>query len=209
MSHLAARVGAAGCRRAAPAPGPRDHVVRHVRAAVWGHGLVGGLVVLLGEFGFSHGAARVALTRLVRRGLIARVRSGRLVHYRITRRCERLLLEGDGRIFSLGVPRCDGRPGRSSGIRSRRTGGSSDAGLRGGCASSASGRRRTASGCRRTTTPARSEGSRRARRGRFATAVPARPVRCLGLPALVARAWDLSGLVDRYEAFVSEFRPYL
>jgi phenylacetic acid degradation operon negative regulatory protein len=44
----------------------------------------------------------------VRRGLITRVRSGRLVHYRITPRCERLLLEGDGRIFSLGDPRDGG-----------------------------------------------------------------------------------------------------
>ncbi|HXO06662.1 MAG TPA: hypothetical protein VN880_01450, partial [Solirubrobacteraceae bacterium] len=42
----------------------------------------GGLVVLLGELRFSEGAARVALTRLVRRGLIERIRDGRLVHYR-------------------------------------------------------------------------------------------------------------------------------
>jgi phenylacetic acid degradation operon negative regulatory protein len=64
----------------------------------------GGLVELLGELGFSQGAARVALTRLVRRRLLARVRSGRFVHYRITPRCERLLTEGDRRIFSLGTP---------------------------------------------------------------------------------------------------------
>ena len=67
----------------------------------------GGLVVLLGELGFSEGAARVALTRLVRRGLLERVRSGRLVHYRVTPRADRLLAEGDGRIFSLGDPRDD------------------------------------------------------------------------------------------------------
>ncbi|HEY1508528.1 MAG TPA: PaaX family transcriptional regulator C-terminal domain-containing protein [Solirubrobacteraceae bacterium] len=79
--------------------------VRPYSSTVWS----GGLVVLLAEFGFSHGAARVALTRLVRRGLITRVRSGRLVHYRITPRCERVLLEGDGRIFSLGDPHDDGR----------------------------------------------------------------------------------------------------
>ena len=30
-----------------------------------------------------------------------------------------------------------------------------------------------------------------------------------GLPALVARAWDLSGLVERYEAFCSRFERYL
>jgi phenylacetic acid degradation operon negative regulatory protein len=62
----------------------------------------GGLVELLGEMGFSPGAARVALTRLVNRELIRRVRDGRLVHYALTPRSARLLKEGDGRIFSLG-----------------------------------------------------------------------------------------------------------
>jgi phenylacetic acid degradation operon negative regulatory protein len=72
--------------------------VRPFARTVWS----GGLVALLAEFGFSDGAARAALTRLVRRDLIARVRAGRLVHYRLTSRCERLLVEGDGRIFTLG-----------------------------------------------------------------------------------------------------------
>ena len=62
----------------------------------------GGLVTLLGELGFSAGAARVALARLTRRDLLARVREGRLVHYRLTPRARALLDEGDRRIFSLG-----------------------------------------------------------------------------------------------------------
>lgn len=62
----------------------------------------GGLVTLLGEFGFSAGAARVALARLARRDLLARARRGRLVHYRLTARAAALLDEGDRRIFSLG-----------------------------------------------------------------------------------------------------------
>jgi phenylacetic acid degradation operon negative regulatory protein len=66
--------------------------------AVWS----GGLVKLLGEFGFSQGAARVALARLTRRDLLGRVRDGRLVHYRLTARAGALLDEGDRRIFSLG-----------------------------------------------------------------------------------------------------------
>jgi phenylacetic acid degradation operon negative regulatory protein len=78
--------------------------VREPDRQVWS----GGLVELLGEFGFSEGAARVALTRLVRRGLLRRVRSGRHVHYCVTERCERLLAEGDGRIFTLGHPRSGG-----------------------------------------------------------------------------------------------------
>src|SRR5581483_10747891 len=49
-------------------------------ATVWS----GGLVQLLGEFGFSTGAARVALARLVRRDLLEPRRDGRLVHYALT-----------------------------------------------------------------------------------------------------------------------------
>jgi phenylacetic acid degradation operon negative regulatory protein len=75
--------------------------VRPRRQTVWS----GGLVVLLGELGFSEGAARVALTRLVRRGLVERVREGRLVHYRMTPRAQRLLDDGDRRIFAFGRPR--------------------------------------------------------------------------------------------------------
>jgi phenylacetic acid degradation operon negative regulatory protein len=62
----------------------------------------GGLVELLAEFGFSAGAARVALTRLVRRELLARVKDGRLVHYTVTPRSAAVFEEGDRRIFTLG-----------------------------------------------------------------------------------------------------------
>jgi phenylacetic acid degradation operon negative regulatory protein len=68
------------------------------RHTVWS----GGLVALLSEFGFSTGASRVALARLVRRGLLAPRRDGRLVHYALTPRTTALLAEGDRRIFSLG-----------------------------------------------------------------------------------------------------------
>ncbi|WP_026424319.1 PaaX family transcriptional regulator [Actinokineospora inagensis] len=72
---------------------PRD------RTTVWS----GGMVALLGEFGSSAGAARVALTRLVQRHLLERVRDGRMVHYRITPRAAAVLTEGDRRIFTLGT----------------------------------------------------------------------------------------------------------
>lgn len=62
----------------------------------------GGLVELLGEFGFSPGAARIALIRLVNRDLLERTRVGRLAFYALTTRSRKLLKEGDGRIFSLG-----------------------------------------------------------------------------------------------------------
>ena len=62
----------------------------------------GGLVELLGEFGFSPGAARIALIRLVNRDLLERTRVGRLAFYSLTTRSRKLLKEGDSRIFSLG-----------------------------------------------------------------------------------------------------------
>jgi phenylacetic acid degradation operon negative regulatory protein len=81
------------------------------QATVWS----GGMVVLLGELGFTAGAARVALTRLVRRGLLVRVREGRLVHYRLTARADRVLAEGDGRIFSIGAGIDTDRGGAAAG----------------------------------------------------------------------------------------------
>lgn len=63
----------------------------------------GGMVHLLEQFGFTTGAARVALSRLARRGLLARAKEGRLVYYTLTARAEHLLAEGDRRIFPLGT----------------------------------------------------------------------------------------------------------
>lgn len=85
--------------------GPQDLIlsilgsyVREPGQVVWS----GGLVELLGELGFGVPAARVALGRLVGRDLIARVRRGRFVYYRLTPRSESLLKEGDARIFTFG-----------------------------------------------------------------------------------------------------------
>lgn len=66
--------------------------------AVW----AGGLVALLGELGFTEGAARIALSRLVRRDLLARSKQGRQVLYTLTRRARGVLAEGDRRIFTFG-----------------------------------------------------------------------------------------------------------
>jgi phenylacetic acid degradation operon negative regulatory protein len=170
----------------------------------------GGLVVLLGELGFSNGAARVALTRLVRRGLIARIREGRLVHYRVTPRAERLLAEGDGRIFSLGHPRDDGstwtllwhqipedrRLERSRLARRLRF-------LGFGSAQDSV-----------WVSPHDHSGEVEELLAELdvaehATSFLARVGAVAGLSALVSRAWDLSGLVDRYEAFQSDFSPFL
>ena len=182
--------------------------VRPFGRAVWS----GGLVMLLREFGFSDGAARAALTRLVRRDLIARVRSGRLVHYSLTPRCERLLIEGDGRIFTLGrlpanigpwtvlwhqIPedrRLErGRLGRR--LRFLGFGSVQDSVW---------------------VSPHDHRDEVAHLLGELGVAEHAIVFISLlgsgsggGLPALVARAWDLSGLEERYDAFCSGFDRYL
>ena len=68
-------------------PRPQDLVMTFLGAYVLPHDRLvwsGGLVTLLGEFGFSMGAARIALARMVRRGLLDRLKDGRLVSYRPT-----------------------------------------------------------------------------------------------------------------------------
>jgi phenylacetic acid degradation operon negative regulatory protein len=180
--------------------------VRPFARTVWS----GGLVVLLGEFGFSDGAARAALTRLVRRELITRVRSGRLVHYRLTPRCERLLIEGDGRIFTLGRLPAAAGPWTvlwhqiPEGRRLERT---------------RLGRRLRFLGfgsVQDSVWVAPHDHSSEVADllgeldvAEWGTVFVANVHLGPGLPALVSRAWDLSGLEERYEAFCSEFLPYL
>ncbi len=172
------------------------------RDTVWS----GGLVALLGELGFSHGAARVASTRLVRRGLIARERAGRLVYYRITPRCDALLAEGDVRIFTLGRARDAGEewtvlwhqiPEDRRLERSRLARRLRFLGF-GPVQDSV-----WVSPHDHAEEVVRLLGELEV--SAFATvfigSVGAEP----GLPALVARAWDLDGLRERYEAFVREF----
>jgi phenylacetic acid degradation operon negative regulatory protein len=62
----------------------------------------GGLVAALGEFGYSPGAARVALTRLTARDVLVRSTTANHASYSITGRAETILAEGDARIFALG-----------------------------------------------------------------------------------------------------------
>ena len=183
--------------------------VRPFGRTVWS----GGLVMLLREFGFSDGAARAALTRLVRRGLIARVRSGRLVHYRLTPRCERLLIEGDGRIFTLGRLPADAGPWTvlwhqiPEERRLERT---------------RLGRRLRFLGfgsVQDSVWVSPHDHSSEVVElvgelgvAEFATVFVARVGGgggAFGLPAMVTRAWNLSGLEERYDAFCSGFERYL
>jgi phenylacetic acid degradation operon negative regulatory protein len=60
----------------------------------------GGLVQLLGELGFSGPASRVALNRVISRGLLMPIKEGRFVFYRITPRLRVVHEEGRKQTYS-------------------------------------------------------------------------------------------------------------
>lgn len=191
---------------------PQDLAITLLGAYIRPHGRMvwsGGLVELLAEFGFSTGAARIALSRLVRRDLLARVRQGRAVYYALTPRSEELLAEGDRRIFSLGG---DHHPARVWTVlwhaippeqrlaraqlakRLRFLGFGS---VQDGTWVSPHDREEEVAGLVRSLGVAEHAG-----------VLIGRPAASLDFRAFVARAWDLDGLSDRYRAFVQEFGPY-
>ncbi|RJQ76810.1 PaaX family transcriptional regulator [Pseudonocardiaceae bacterium YIM PH 21723] len=175
---------------------------RSGRTLVWS----GGLVALLTEFGFSEGAARVALSRVVRRELLEPVRSGRMISYRITPRLAQLLAEGDERIFQLGrrVPAGtewtvlwhaipdDRRTARERLVRRLRFLGFGQ--LQDGAWLAARNREHQVSTVLEELDVAK-----------FAGLMLGRPSQILDAGALISRAWDLAGLDVRYRAFVTEF----
>ena len=169
----------------------------------------GGLVRLLGELGFSTGAARVALARLTRRDLLSRVRDGRLVHYRVTPRAAALLREGERRIFSLGR---DARPAGEWTILSHAV--PEERRLERG---------RLARRLRFLGFGSLQDGVWISPHDRaaevaslleeldlvgHAAVVLGRPAGPTDLEALVARAWDVRGLAERYRAFELAFRRH-
>jgi phenylacetic acid degradation operon negative regulatory protein len=66
------------------------------KEAVWS----GGLVQILGNLGFSVQASRIALSRVVIRGLLQPMKSGRFVHYTMTPRIAAVHAEGRRQTFS-------------------------------------------------------------------------------------------------------------
>jgi phenylacetic acid degradation operon negative regulatory protein len=68
------------------------------RRSVWS----GGIVQALEDLGFTTAAARIALSRLVRKGFLTRVKEGRRVYLEMSPDLERVLAEGEQRIFSFG-----------------------------------------------------------------------------------------------------------
>jgi phenylacetic acid degradation operon negative regulatory protein len=69
-------------------------------APIWS----GGLVRLLDELGFSAAASRIALGRVVSRGLLDRTKDGRRVYYRATDRLTEVLTEGHRQTFWFRYP---------------------------------------------------------------------------------------------------------
>lgn len=178
---------------------PRDR-------AVWS----GGLVTLLGEFGVSVGAARVALSRLAARDMISRTRNGRLAHYTIAKRGAAILEEGDSRIFSLGVvgtskPRrwtvlwhTIPETRRVERIRlTRRLRFLGFGPLQDGAWLAAHDREHEVTAILDELDV-----------GDHAGVLLGRPAASLDFRAVVGRVWDLDDLADRYRAFVDEYGRY-
>ena len=188
---------------------PQDLVMTFLGAYVVPHDRVvwsGGLVTLLGDFGFSTGASRVALARMVRRGGLERLRNGRLVSYRPTPRTIALLEEGDRRIFSLGR-----EPHRAELWTALWHAIPEERRLE---------RARLARRLRFLGFGSVQDGmwiSPRDREGEvvavldslgvagYAGVMVGRPAAALDFRALVSRAWDLGALDERYRAFIAEF----
>jgi phenylacetic acid degradation operon negative regulatory protein len=61
------------------------------------------IVALLAEFGVSDSAARAALSRLTRNGLLVTSRNGRRTYVQLSARAADVLNDGARRIFSFGV----------------------------------------------------------------------------------------------------------
>lgn len=83
----------------------------------WGHAEPlpsAALVELLADFGVSDVAARAALSRMVKHGLLATTRSGRNTFHRLTPRAQDVLSDGATRIFSFGADDGDAWDGRWS-----------------------------------------------------------------------------------------------
>lgn len=80
--------------------------VRDRSRMVWS----GGLVQVLDLFGSSAPAARIALTRMVGRGLLTPHKNGRTVHYSLTERMTVAIRRGDERLFHLADLPAEGEP---------------------------------------------------------------------------------------------------
>lgn len=169
----------------------------------------GGMVALLGEFGFSVEASRAALNRLAARKLIARDKDGREVFYSLTPRAQEILAEGDARIF---------RFGREDTIGSRWTvlWHSLPESRRVERASLATRLRFLGFGSVQDATwvaPHDRETEVLALLDHLDVAdytyvLVGRPAERLDVATVIGQAWDLAEVTDRYRSFVEEFRPF-
>jgi phenylacetic acid degradation operon negative regulatory protein len=75
-----------------------EHLLGHDRAL-----FSGSFIEALARVGIGEHATRSTLDRMARRGLLARMRSGRKVYYRMTPRCTAILEDGRTRIWQSGA----------------------------------------------------------------------------------------------------------
>ena len=180
------------------------------------------IVALLGEFGVSDSAARAALSRLTRNGLLVTSKTGRRTYSRLSSRAAAILDDGARRIFSFGavnqpwdgmwslvafsIPE-DNRAARDALRKQLRWLGFAPlydglwvsprnhaAEVIGSLQDLGIG---TATAFRATSVPALLSGAAAPSAPFVATGAAAAPV-----PDIPVRAWDLDGLRARYERFV-------
>lgn len=169
----------------------------------------GGMVELLGQFGFSVEASRAALNRLASRELVTRQKSGREVFYRLTARAQEILAEGDARIFGFGRMDTNGRRWTvlwHSLPESRRT----------ERASLATRLRFLGFGSIQDATWVAPHDREREVLAlldhldvaEYTYVLVGRPVKQLDVATVIGQAWDLADVTDRYRSFLDEFRPF-
>ncbi|HEU4974962.1 MAG TPA: PaaX family transcriptional regulator C-terminal domain-containing protein [Baekduia sp.] len=176
--------------------------VREPGTLVWS----GGFVALLREFGFSTEASRAALARLVQRGLLAREMAGRRALYTLTPKALAVLDRGDRRIFSFARSESPERVWTAlwhtipQGLRAER-------------ARFATGLRFLGFGSVQDATWVAAH-DREAEVLELASELDIQPYLAiligrtserLQTGVLVAEAWDLAGVADRYEQFLADY----
>ncbi|MFC5745555.1 PaaX family transcriptional regulator C-terminal domain-containing protein [Actinomadura rugatobispora] len=103
-------MGAESLDRTDPTPRPQslmltflgNYVVRRDIAV-----FSGSFIEVFGRLGVGEHAIRSTLTRMAGRGLLARHRRGRRMHFGLTGRSERILLDGEARVWRRGAVNAD------------------------------------------------------------------------------------------------------
>ncbi|WP_344587126.1 PaaX family transcriptional regulator [Actinomadura vinacea] len=99
-------MGAESLDRPAPSPRPQSLMLTFLGNYVLRRDIAvfsGSFIEVFGRLGVGEHAIRSTLTRMAGRGLLARHRRGRRMHFGLTGRSERILLDGEARVWRRGA----------------------------------------------------------------------------------------------------------